>query len=304
MYFLTDEEKKQLLRGYLPKARMLDISEELRGWNWHQPPLAPVYEQPLALYEVASYYCPTGRDVYLRRVEKVSVQPNAAMLKGTLFHQALVRTLIEAKRLIYQKSVENFQDVIKQLHKFKYSLPKDMAGRLGGEEDQVREELNIIINFETARIAARIQEILVKQPYINEDSLVALALPVVVEQKLNGSFLGLSPHLSTDAYTFSEPMILDLKFGLPRDFHRLATTGYALAMEAIYEFPVNLGCLVYGRFKNGRLTVHKDIHIIDDELRQWFIEARDEKMRIVFEEYDPGIAGSCYETCPFYDSCH
>ncbi|MEW6425294.1 MAG: CRISPR-associated protein Cas4 [Bacillota bacterium] len=40
MYFLTEEEKKHLLRGLLPRARETGVAEELRGWNWPQPPLA------------------------------------------------------------------------------------------------------------------------------------------------------------------------------------------------------------------------------------------------------------------------
>ena len=45
--------------------------------------------------------------------------------------------------------------------------------------------------------------------YICVDSRVALTLSVVLEQKLDGSFMGLSSFLSADAFTFSEPMILD-----------------------------------------------------------------------------------------------
>jgi len=67
--------------------------------------------------------------------------------------------------------------------------------------------------------------------------------------------------------------------------------GYALVMEALHEYPVNLGCLVYVDFKGDRMIVRKDIHIIDDELRQWFIEERDEKMRMIYEEIDPGFWG-------------
>jgi len=43
------------------------------------------------------------------------------------------------------------------------------------------------------------------------------------------------------------------------------------------------------------------IHIIDDELRQWFIEERDEKMRMIYEEIDPGL-GECYNYCPIFCS--
>ncbi|MFZ5754561.1 MAG: CRISPR-associated protein Cas4, partial [Bacillota bacterium] len=84
MYFLTDEERKQLLKSYLPKSRQMDISDELRGWNWNQPPLEPIYDIKLALYEIANSYCPTNRDLFLRRIDGVKARPNAAMLRGKL----------------------------------------------------------------------------------------------------------------------------------------------------------------------------------------------------------------------------
>ncbi len=305
MYFLTDEERKQLSKGYLPRSRQMEIAEELRGWNWHQSPLAPVYDLKLALYEVANSYCKTNRDLYLRRIDGIKTRPNTAMIRGKVFHDILVRVLVRAKRLIYEKGVVNFQEILKQLN-----VPLNL-GFLAEYQSLVKEEEFVELKkkavtlaaFENARVAARVQEILVKQPYIAEDSLAALAIPVVVEQKLDGTFFGLSANLSADAYTFSEPMVLDLKFGEPKKFHRLNTTGYALVMEAIYEYPINLGCLVYADFKGDRLVVKKDIHIIDDELRQWFIEERDEKMRMIYEEIDPGL-GECYDYCPYNMQCH
>jgi CRISPR-associated protein Csa1 len=305
MYFLTDEERKQLLKGYLPKSRQMEVAEELRGWNWNQPPLEPIYDTKLALYEIANSYCPSNRDMFLRRVDGVRAKPNAAMIRGKVLHQVLVDTLVRAKRIIYQHGLANYQKILQELNRpIKIKLDNYKSQLQDEEFACLLREAEILAAFEDSRIVARIQEILIKQPYIAEDSLVALSIPVVVEQKLDGSFLGLSQNLSADAFTFSEPMIIDLKFGESKKFHRLTTTGYALVMEAIYEFPVNIGCLVYVDFNNGRLSVKKDIHIIDDELRQWFVEERDEKMRMVYEEIDPGIADNCYSTCPCYRNCH
>jgi len=304
MYFLTDEERKQLLKNLLPRSRQMETAEELRGWNWHQPSLAPIYDIKLALYEVANSYCKTDRDLYLRRVDKIKAKPNLAMVRGKVFHEILVRVLVRAKRLIYEKGVGNFQEIIKKLNTpLDLSFLSEFQSWLKEDEFvELQRKSAIIATFENARVSARIQEILIKQPYIAEDSLAALAIPVVVEQKLDGTFFGLSANLSADAFTFSEPMVLDLKFGERKKFHRLTTTGYALVMEAIYEFPINLGCLVYVEFKGDRLVVKKDIHIIDDELRQWFIEERDEKMRMIYEEIDPGL-GECNDYCPYILQC-
>ena len=59
---------------------------------------------------------------------------------------------------------------------------------------------------------------------------------------------------------------------------------------------------LYAEFKGDRLVVKKDIHIIDDELRQWFVEERDDKMRMLYEEIDPGLA-ECYDYCPYILHC-
>ncbi|GAB6158196.1 type I-A CRISPR-associated protein Cas4/Csa1 [Desulfotomaculum varum] len=303
MYFLSDEEKKHLLKGYLPRSRQTDIVDELRGWNWHQPPLLPPYELKLGAYEIANAYCPSYRDLFLKRVQKVKSQPNLAMLRGAFLHDILVKEIISAKKIIYKAGIASYKNIFKQLEKPEsYKVPDNFQLN---EKDKacLEKEAEIIVKFERQRLSSRIHDVLVKQPYIGEDSLVNIAVPVVVEQKLDGSFLGMSAHLSVDAYTFSEPMILDLKFGEKKNFHRLQTTAYALAMEAIYEFPVNLGCLVYAKIKDDRLFIEKDIHIIDEELRQWFIEERDEKMRLLEEEIDPGVK-DCLDTCPYYQFCH
>ncbi|RLC95739.1 MAG: type I-A CRISPR-associated protein Cas4/Csa1, partial [Chloroflexi bacterium] len=44
MYFLSEQEKRLLLRRLLPQARDRGIAEELRGWNWDKPPLSPIYD--------------------------------------------------------------------------------------------------------------------------------------------------------------------------------------------------------------------------------------------------------------------
>jgi len=304
MYFLTDEDKKQLLRYLLPKARELGIVEELRGWNWHQPPLEPVYGTKLALYEVAGGYCPTARDVYLRRVHGVKGRPGPAMLQGTVFHAAVADVLVGAKRALYRYGVDNYRAICDAIQGQTVTIPEDIAGQLTAEQvSDTAEKVEIIAAFEKTRVLARLQEVLSKHPYIGADALVNLVIPVVLEQKLDGSFLGLSGSLSADAFLFSEPMVLDLKFGEPRDFHRLSTTGYALVMEALYEFPVNLGCIVYVQFRGDRLVIKRDLHIISDEMRQWFIETRDEKARLVAEEIDPGV-GNCPAVCQYYQVCH
>jgi hypothetical protein len=62
--------------------------------------------------------------------------------------------------------------------------------------------------------------------------------------------------------------------------------------------------VVYARFVHGRVVVERDFHLIGDELRQMFVEERDEKARMASEELDPGLPGVCPRTCPYLRTCH
>ena len=87
VYFLSDVEHKYLLHQLLPSAREVGVNKELRGLSWFQPPLKPYYDNvKLPMYTVTSKYCPTGRDVYLRNVEKIYPKPTANVALGKMFH--------------------------------------------------------------------------------------------------------------------------------------------------------------------------------------------------------------------------
>ena len=306
MYFLNDEEKRLLLRRVLPQARQHDIAPELRGWNWDKPPLSPIYDNvKLGVAEIANNYCPTNRDLYLRRVMGIKTSANRPMLEGGLLHDMLCRMIIAIKRTIYQQDT----DCLKQLGRLdtnEFFTGLNTASVVLSPEDIniIKTKMQVLWEYEYHSIYNRMQNVLAVQPHIGPDALVALALPVTVEQKLNGSFLGLSAHLSADAFIFSEPMVVDIKFGKKQKFRHLSITGYALVMESLYEYPVNAGCVVYPAFNGDRLTIERDFCLIDDELRQWFIEERDERMRMVHEEIDPGLAQQCPEICSLWQECH
>jgi CRISPR-associated protein Csa1 len=302
MYFASAEEQRWVQRGLLPEMRRQPVAEELRGWHWDRPPLKPIYDRPLGVYEIAGKYCPTGRDVYLRRVERMQAAPNTGMIEGRRLHQVVADVLTAAKRLIYlhgQASVP-----------FLEGLAGGVSGEQGDDLDppEDRELLpakaRAIRAFEVRRIAERVEAVLAHQPYVQADALATLALPVSVEVKLDGRFLGLSEHLAADAISWPDVGVMDLKFGPREPFHRLTTTGYALVLESLFERPIDVGCVVYARLVRGRLVVERDFHLIGDELRQTFIEERDEKARMVAEVVDPGLPGVCPQSCPYLRTCH
>ena len=302
MYFLSEEERRYVLRKLLPEARREPVHDELRGWSWHQPPLAPIYEAPLGLWEVAGHYCQTGRDLSWRRVEKQRAAPNVAMVLGGALHGVMTELILAAKRAIYTQG-RGCIEVLAGLPTPEVAAP-DVERLPAAEREALGKRAETLAAFERRRIVERAEDILVRQPHIGPDALAAWALPIVVEQRLDGRFLGLSSHLSADAFAFGEPMIADLKFGPRQPFHRLTTTGYALVLESLTEMPIDIGCVVYPSFDGDSLRLERDFHRIDDELRQWFVEARDERMRLVEEGIDPGKPGTCAPDCPYAELCN
>jgi CRISPR-associated protein Csa1 len=296
MYFFSEEERKYLLKKLIPKAREKGITEDLRGWNWYSTELSPPHDIVLPVWEVSDRYCETGRDSYLRHVQKVSVPASEEMIAGRIYHQAMAELYPTAKRLIYREGMGICTD-----------LPQIMMERLpeaiieAGEQlaqakcsteisKNVGENLRKLWSFEVSRIASSIYAYLGKYKYLSDDSLINHALPFVVEHKLDGRYLGLSSNLSADAINMGGMLICDLKTGQKKDFHRLSATGYALVYESLYEVPINIGCTVYLSFPKNHPTPHieRDFFIISDEVRQWFIEERDNKQDLIFCERDPG----------------
>jgi CRISPR-associated protein Csa1 len=283
MFMPTAEEKKRLLRGTIPRARKLGVDDSLRGWSWSSPPLLSPYEVPLGLSEVANAYCETGRGVYARRVLGASPEPNEKMLLGGALHGALRDWIVHAKKTLYNCAAENPEEGMREIRSFPQpDLPEARA----------------IVSYEADAIEFRLREALSQFSRIGTDALVAQVLPLTLGQMLDGAFLGLSRHLSTDLLNLGEPCILNIIFNdEKKSFHLLTLTGYALVLEAVYEFPVDVGVTVYANLEAGRFHIERAFTTLGDELRMEFIEIRDEKQRMVADELDPGPCEGCEAWC-------
>ena len=77
------------------------VSEELRGWMWTEPPVAPLHDVKLGVSDVITGFCDSGRNVYLKYVEKIREKPNPILERGALIHQVHERAVSTAKKLIY-----------------------------------------------------------------------------------------------------------------------------------------------------------------------------------------------------------
>lgn len=291
MYFLTDLEHKFLVHRLMPTARKVGVSEELRGWSWHQEPLKPYFEDvKLPMYSVCSKYCPTSRDVYLSQVEKVKGVPNSRMAAGKVLHGVVsdcLQAFIQRKRLMFE----------------------EWFGRIRWDEipakpDEIRDVSRQVWDYVSKMCEARLAEVSARQPYASEQDLIHSSVPFLVEHKMSGELLGLSGLLSLDCYDFLRCIMFDLKVSdVQREWDRLTPTGYALVFESLHETPVDVGCIIYLNVVEGKIMVKKDLFFISDELRRWWIEERDSKLEIVSEKKDPQRPAKCDPECVYYNAC-
>jgi CRISPR-associated protein Csa1 len=299
VYFLELEE----VRRAEQEAQRLIVDESLRGWAYTTEPMKPSYEETLPVASIANPLCPCGGDIYLTHIQGITPPPTPEAEAGTFYHQLLLTLFEEAKRFLYLYGPIHGTELYHYLEGLWERAQAELTADWqleGGQAEEVRRNGHRLWLYEALEVAARLDQALAHTDPQGTDALVRMVLPLTLEIEVDGSRVGLSPHLRVDALA-APYLILDLKTGQPQKAHRLTTTGYALALESLYGHPVNLGCIVYLWFRTGRTVprIIRDLHLIDEPLRLEFLELRDRKLRVVAEGIDPRGRPPCTETCPY-----
>ncbi len=288
----------QLEKRIRLQRRILDdasISEDLRGYSWERPPVEPVSTTTIAVSDVNGF-CPTRRDIYVRYVLKERPAINPYMMRGIACHRLIKETITAVKKAIYS-GVKMGSDVIDEFYG-NLSIPEKISSDTGVDAAW----LTSLYRFLVIQAAAKVDDVISKYPDSDCENIAGLAFPPIMERRIDGRPVGLSPNLSVDVFTpFS--VIMDFKTGVERDEHRLALTGYAIALEADDEVDINYGCLVYIRPGERVHFVQKEF-VIGDELRREFLEIRDEIAELVDSGIDPGKPKKCHRACAYFGVCN
>jgi CRISPR-associated protein Csa1 len=291
VFFLSAQEHKYLLNHLLKLAREVGVSQELRGWNWWKEPLKPYHPEKISMFSVCGKFCPTARDVYLQYVERKSPSMTRDLVLGASVHN-LLEHVFTGMRMGSQPEFEKWW--------------AEELGHRGREEfaQELKPLLQPLWELVTSQAKSAILEVQSTQPYASQSQVLSIALPFLVEHKLDGRLLGLSGTLSVDCYDYLRHIIFDVKVGgAPKDFYRLYPTGYALVFESMYEVPVDIGCSIHIGFSDGKVRISRDLFFINDDLRSWWVEERDRKLEIVSTKKDPGKSTDCPSNCPFLEVC-
>lgn len=296
MVFLRDASSEKRIRFLRQNLRPIRV----RGWNWESPPVKPVLNLGLGVSELTSRYCKTMRDIYVRRVLGRRPNVTSLMLRGLAYHEAISRAITDTKRFLFSNGISTGYAVLEAL------LPKaedsvvQLLRDLKADEGDLKREVLALYRFILIQLAAEVDRTLSKHPYIELDSLVFNSLPSITERVVDGNLIGLGEQVRIDL--LMEGIVVDVKTGEPRDFHRLGPVGYALALEADSGTPVDIGVVMYVRVDRWPLISY-DIFELSDELRFEFLSLRDEASAIVANSEDPGRPLDCSESCPFWEAC-
>ncbi|ARM74583.1 type I-A CRISPR-associated protein Cas4/Csa1 [Acidianus manzaensis] len=266
------------------------ISEELRGWNWNEPPIYPSSNTLLNVSDLTNGFCQTQRYVYLKyKGNKVEVKPGL----GSVIHQTYAEAIQTLKKLIYENENIDGNRIKTLMSDIFYDFSKNMT---------YVETSKILWDYITDIYAAEVNKVRGKL-YLTRDSMVSLVIPFYVEFPIDGSAIGLQQAIRADAFIPSIQLIAEMKTGKFRHAHELALAGYSLAYESQYEIPMDFGYLCYVNVDDGKVMNNCRLIPINDSLRTEFLEERDKALESIDKNVDPGLPKKCDNECPFLSLC-
>ncbi|MDW8035684.1 MAG: type I-A CRISPR-associated protein Cas4/Csa1 [Candidatus Korarchaeum sp.] len=296
MVFLKDADSEKRIRFLRQNLQPIRI----RGWNWESPPVKPVLNLGLGVSELVSRYCGTMRDIYIKRVLGRKPIMTPLILRGLIYHEAISNAITDVKRFLFSRGISTGYEVLRALLPTVEESVTKLLNEVGVTDEDLKRDASTLYRFIVIQLAAEVDRTLSRHPRIELDSLVFNSLPTISERVVDGSLIGLGRQVRIDLLL--EGIIVDVKTGEMRDFHRLGPVGYALALEADSGTPVDLGAVMYVRVSEWPLISY-DIFELSDELRMEFLSLRDEASAILVNSEDPGRPLDCSELCPLWEAC-
>jgi len=305
MYYLELIDIKRLTRDLLPRVRE-GIDDRLRGWNWFDSPVRPYSSEILLpVWEVACSICPTRRDAWIRhKVLRKSLPTTPQQAEGFVVHRVISSIFQRAKKMAYL-GVEDLRD----------GLMNEAEKIISNEIDQIEKSIRLpskdelekfcskLSKWQIARIESKYLDAKVKYPFASNESIVELAFPISPEIVIDGSLIGLSKYLRADAAWILGGIVFDVKFGRKERWHKIQLAGYALALESVFERPVDIGCTIYVSKFGGSIRIERDFYVLGDRLRSEFLEKRDELQMMLLGDVEPKVAEKCPRRCVFREYC-
>jgi len=275
-----------------------EVSEELRGWRWSEPPLLPVYGVKINASDL-SFSCKTGRLAFLRHHIRAREQAGEVLRFGKFVHNVISTATARAKAILYSSKPASGIELFDHMMR---SIPYIMeASSL--PDDYVR-ALNALWKRAALTYSSALDKVVELSKYLSLDGLVSRVVPWICEFPIDGRLLGLSRAIRLDALV-PPALIIEFKTRKPHRDFEITLAGYALCFESQYKIPVNYAVILYIEFSRDRSSfkVYENILRIDDTLRMEFVEKRDLYAQVASSGLDPGLPDVCDVYCPYLRVC-
>ena len=312
------EKKFEIARNKIGKKDGEKISEKYRGNKWRSVEPEPHLSQNLPFGPVAYGYCDSGRYLYIKKVlgRSDTTRNAAARIRGRIIHDNMMKFLDKARKQVETASNLKNLDMHKNLNRIKNALLLTIKKQLETDSvdpsliSKILDDCKKIFSYESIQISSRIHYFISRNDSITSSALIEHALPLVMNEEIRESQnMGFSEKITPDFRLSKERAIGDMKTYRtnPTDeSYKIAMTGYALAYEKQYGEKIDLGFIFTCIVDTNRDTpfFDLDVFVIDDILRQNFIDQRNRMAQIVYEKKEPPLASSCPKSCAYLRYCN
>ncbi|MEM3884304.1 MAG: type I-A CRISPR-associated protein Cas4/Csa1 [Nitrososphaerota archaeon] len=279
------------------------IDDELRGWNWHQPPLLHAYPSVnLPISDIYSEVCRCGALVHIKHNLKACPKLPYSV-SGTIAHNLWIRFHTHLQRLA--AIATSPMDLAQQLLHAAEEEKQNLIAKLSNAESptSLQEKIDEWIKalwYPMIHLAtAEYIKLLTSPAGLPHETIISWLCPMVLELKIDGSLLGFSSNCRLDGLA-PLGLVLEIKTGRPNPIHELALTAYALAIESYFEIPIDYGMILYLSLQPDRPVCTSYIRLvtIDEKLRLDALEERDRMCKIVADGEFKNPTKPCGPLCP------
>lgn len=298
------------LRGWETSSKEIIVPSELAGVN-------------LSVGDIAGGYCPTNRDLFLRKIKGKRQPPTWGRYQGRKIHQTyeVLNREIQNYTLNNENGLDAF-DMVKHcddnipklldsiMSDFKEEAKRMQPKPTNLEVESFEKELTKIVRFESRLAGSMLDSVVATSFDVKMGSELADLFPLqVMEPSLNAPPLGFSPGVKPDfLIQTGSRFIGDIKTGPPKEFHRLTVAAYALAYEYKKQEPMDFGIVFRVNTSPSRSVPdyrNTEFFVISDKYRKAVAEVRNAKFQILKSGKDPGESSdaSLCSDCPYYPGC-
>jgi CRISPR/Cas system-associated exonuclease Cas4 (RecB family) len=275
--------------------------------------------RPLSVSDIADFLCPTRRDLYIKKGKnkpcKVKIRKTWGGIAGSIVENFSLNLLTKDN-----KNLSTYSDIIGKVNQISENFKDNKDSefkRLAALKGRPEEDPDWLRMLLTYNGRAELGFKLLHKALFKEDGEMNIDDINITSCQLKPNYLqiGISSPVKPDFLIEKHNIVGDIKSGIGgfKDYYLLTCTGYALAFEnakgkgndinfgIIYFFPTR-----HSEYVKPISFVQVYIFPIDDNLRDYFLQKRDEAYEIVSRNSTPDFPSKDTQHCnycPYFDFC-